>query len=73
VRFDLARRIADALQASLSEVFPQVDVPLRRLRRRKPEPTWHDAVSDPKICQALEQAGLDMGDESFLSSCLRVG
>ena len=72
MRFDLAR-IADALQASLSDVFPQVGVPLRRLRRREPKPTWHDAVSDPKLCQALEQAGLDMGDESLLSSCLRVG
>jgi len=74
VRFDPATRIADALQVSLSNVFPQVDLPLRRLCRRKPEPTWHDAVSDPKICQALEQADLDMDPDFWFLKCrLRGG
>ena len=74
VRFDLATRIADALHASLTDVFPQVDMPLRRLRRRRPGPTWNDAIADPKISQALEQAGLDLDPEVWFLKCrLRGG
>lgn len=69
VRFDLATRIADALNESLARVFPETAVPLRRLRRRNSDTTWADALSDPKARDALEQAGIDMDPELWFLKC----
>jgi transcriptional regulator with XRE-family HTH domain len=72
VRFDLATRIAYALDSSLAEVFPETAVPLRGLQRRRTQPTF-EALSDPRTRDALELAGLDMEPEIWFLKCLLRG
>ncbi len=71
-RFDLAVRISVALEEPLDRVFPTIELPLKRAKRR--HATVPDLFSDHELADEFESAGLDMDPaQSVLLYRLRGG